>query len=302
MSFISARRVAMCFAYIFSLVIYPASANAGSSHSLQVEPNPVSQKLRTKYAKLQRDLLAKGRLRTDVGPAVSRQDHERLENDFMEIALFSEYGSGLNSGPASKPLLRWETPVRLRVIFGASVGKTQKREDLASIRKYSGKLSRATGHPISLAQADANLIVLVVNEAERQGLAKQLPKLIPGISKGLVRNVAAMQPNHLCMVVADPHRDRALGYKMAIAIVRAEHTGRMRNSCIEEELAQGMGLPNDCPTAHPSIFNDNEEFAVLTRRDELMLKMLYDPSLKSGMTATQAQPMISKLARRFQSN
>ena len=301
MKFCSARVLATGFLCALGVAVFPDATLGGSSKPLQVKPNPVSQKLRTKYASLQRDLLAKGRLRTDAGSASGAWNHKALERDFMEIALFSEYGNGgMSSGPASKPLLRWEEPVRLQVVFGASVDSEQKREDLASIRTYSRKLGRATGHPIALTQKDANFYVLVVNEAERQGLARQLPKLVPGISTGLVRSIAAMQPNHLCMVVADPHHDSSRGYRMAVAIVRAEHTGRMRNSCIEEELAQGMGLPNDCPTAHPSIFNDDEEFAVLTRRDELMLKMLYDPSLESGMTAAQAQPMISKLARRFQ--
>ena len=84
-----------------------------------------------------------------------------------------------------------------------------------------------------------------------------------------------------------------------ISVIRGELPERLRLSCIHEELAQSLGLVADYPRARLSIFNDNEEFAVLTRRDELMLKMLYDPSLKSGMTATQAQPMISRIARRF---
>lgn len=81
--------------------------------------------------------------------------------------------------------------------------------------------------------------------------------------------------------------------------MRAESSGRLRQACIEEELAQGLGLPNDCPTAVPSIFNDDQQYALLTRRDELLLKMLYDPALASGMTRAQAMPRITELARRL---
>jgi hypothetical protein len=58
-----------------------------------------------------------------------------------------------------------------------------------------------------------------------------------------------------------------------------------------------MGLPNDCDQATPSIFNDNQEYALLTRRDEILLRMLYSSSLASGMTAGEARPLITQIAR-----
>jgi hypothetical protein len=70
----------------------------------------------------------------------------------------------------------------------------------------------------------------------------------------------------------------------------------MRTACIEEELAQAMGLPNDCDEAEHSIFNDDQEYALLTRRDEILLGMLYHPSLASGMTAAEVRPRITPLA------
>ena len=73
----------------------------------------------------------------------------------------------------------------------------------------------------------------------------------------------------------------------------------MRLSCLHEEIAQGLGLANDSPRARPSIFNDNEEFALLTPQDELMLRMLYDPRLTPGMTEGQARPIAAALATQF---
>ena len=80
------------------------------------------------------------------------------------------------------------------------------------------------------------------------------------------------------------------------AVIRAEHPDLLRLSCIHEEIAQGLGLANDSPTARPSIFNDDEEFALLTRQDELMLKMLYNPALRPGMTEAEARPIVESLA------
>ena len=85
-------------------------------------------------------------------------------------------------------------------------------------------------------------------------------------------------------------------YSRAFAVIRAEHPDLMRQSCFHEEIAQGLGLANDSPKARPSIFNDDEEFALLTIQDEQMLKMLYDPRLSIGMTAKEAAPIITLLA------
>ncbi|MCP4818328.1 MAG: DUF2927 domain-containing protein, partial [Shimia sp.] len=61
--------------------------------------------------------------------------------------------------------------------------------------------------------------------------------------------------------------------------------------------AQGLGLPNDDPKARPSIFNDDDEFALLTTHDEMLLHMLYDQRLSAGMTVDEARPIIYILAR-----
>jgi hypothetical protein len=255
--------------------------------------------LATYYANLEAALVARGALKADRG-GTGRIDAARLERDFMQAALMEEYGSGLTAGAGarkSKRLLRWEDPVRIRVSFGASVPEEHRRADHRRITDYAARLARVTGRHISLAHDRANLHVLVVSEAERRGLAARLPDLVPGASQWMVRTISRMKPNHLCMVVAEPHADPRRGYARAVAIVRAEHSDLMRTACIEEELAQAMGLPNDCDEANPSIFNDNQEYALLTRRDEILLRMLYSSSLASGMTAAEARPLITQIAR-----
>ena len=81
-----------------------------------------------------------------------------------------------------------------------------------------------------------------------------------------------------------------------MAVIRAELPPLLRTSCIHEELAQGMGLANDSPGARPSIFNDDEEFALLTRHDELLLRILYDPRLRPGMSEAEAAPIVRRIA------
>ena len=66
-------------------------------------------------------------------------------------------------------------------------------------------------------------------------------------------------------------------YTRAFAVIRAEHPDLMRLSCMHEEIAQGLGLPTTARRARPSIFNDDEEFALLTPIGRVDAAMLYDP-------------------------
>ena len=84
-----------------------------------------------------------------------------------------------------------------------------------------------------------------------------------------------------------------------MAVIPAEHPALMLQACLHEEIAQALGLPNDSNLARPSIFNDDQEFALLTRMDELMLKILYSPELHPGMTADEARPVVEVLATRL---
>ena len=220
----------------------------------------------------------------------------------MEIALRSEYRMGptgmVRSGH-SAPLRRWEQPVRIAVTFGPSVPHAQQVQDRSVVNAVASLLARASGHSVRTVGSGANFHVLVLSDAEIDGIGPHLRQLMPGISNAAVGSVQRMNRNIFCMLVAMPGEDPSQGIVQAVAIVRAEHPPRMRRSCIEEELAQGMGLSNDSPDAWPSIFNDDEEFGVLTRHDELLLNLLYSRELRAGMTARDVATMISALSARL---
>ena len=199
-------------------------------------------------------------------------------------------------GGQASPLHRWEQPVRIDVSFGASVSPAQRGQDLNAIRTVAGRLQRASGHSVQVVDSRANFHVLVLSEAERANMRPLLRQLAPGLSRAAQNAFLRMRPNTFCMVVAIPGSDPAQGYQQAIAVVRAEHPPLMRRSCMEEELAQGMGLPNDSGEAYASIFNDDETYGVLTRQDELMLRMLYSDQLRCGLTARAVEPRILELA------
>ncbi len=252
------------------------------------------------FAQVQQTLLAQGMLRTDGGADIPVTDRMLAEN-FMRIALFDEYrrGSGgfVREETASN-LRRWEVPVRIGIRFGASVPSDRQATDRARIASFAARLAQITGHPISVDDRNPNFFIHVVSEDEREALGPVVRATLPGLGPAEVAGITAMPRTTYCLVYA--LADSATGaYTRAFAVIRSEHPDLLRLSCLHEELTQGLGLPNDSPRARPSIFNDDEEFALLTDQDELLLRILYSRELRPGMSAAEARPIVFSLAGRL---
>ncbi|WP_435257984.1 DUF2927 domain-containing protein [Thioclava sp. FR2] len=264
-------------------------------------PSAASNAVRLHFTKVQEELLGMGLLRTDGGDRDTPYTDRQLAENFIRIALYDEYARG-PGGPVQRQtesrLRRWEQPVRVALRFGPTVPATMRATDTARIRSYLARLSRITGHPITVSDASPNFTIHIVNEDERRALGSQIQQSLPGLTSGEVAGITQMPLSTYCLVYA--MSDGTSGrYSRAVAVIRAEHPDLLRLSCIHEEIAQGLGLANDSPRARPSIFNDDEEFALLTGQDELMLRMLYSPELRPGMTEYEARPIIQNLAKRL---
>ncbi|MBL3565633.1 DUF2927 domain-containing protein [Rhodovulum sulfidophilum] len=250
------------------------------------------------YARVQNDLLARGLLRTDGGEADVPFTRHALVEDFIRVALFDEYvtrDGHLVARETQSRLRRWEQPVRFGLVFGDTIPPGQRAIDRAEIAEYVGRLSRLTGLSMRItAPEQANFQIFVVNEDERRRIGPELRRLIPGIDIAAESTIAVMPRSTFCLVLAFSEGD-ASTYSSAVAVIRGEHPDRLRQSCIHEELAQGLGLANDSPAARPSIFNDDEEFALLTPHDELLLKILYDRRLRPGMRPSEARPIVEDI-------
>ena len=253
---------------------------------------------RAYYAQVQQSLLSQGLLRTDGGGPDTPYTDRMLADNFIRIALFDEY-SRSNGGPVqretSSRLRRWESPVRVGIEFGASVPSAQQSTDRARIGSFVARLAKITGHPIKMDQGNPNFTIYMVSEDERRTLGPRIAHEMPGLSRAEIEAITNLPRSTYCLVYA-ASKENSHAYSSAMAIVRAEHPDLLRLSCIHEEIAQGLGLANDSPTARPSIFNDDEEFATLTSQDELMLRILYDPALRTGMSEAEARPIVQSLA------
>ncbi|MFT4784822.1 MAG: hypothetical protein ACI9IV_002572 [Paracoccaceae bacterium] len=261
-------------------------------------PSAESRALRRHYRQVQADLLGQGLLRQDRGGPDVPFNARNLTDNFIKIALFEEYtrsGGRLIAKQAPTVLKRWDQPVRVSVQFGPSVPDATRQSDTTTVARYTRQLARATGHPVSFSNNDPNFFVLILSEDERRGVGPQLHQLMPGIDDSTVRQIEGLGREIFC-VVSTFSTGSDTQFRKAVAVIRAEHPDLLRTACLHEEIAQGLGLSNDSPAARPSIFNDDEEFGLLTEHDELLLRILYDDRLVPGMTAAQARPIVANLA------
>jgi len=252
------------------------------------------------YTQIQQTLLGQGLLRTDSGSDIPYTDRILAEN-FMRIALFDEYrrsASGFVREETESRLRRWEVPVRVGLRFGASVSAERQATDRARIASFVARLALVTRHPIIMDDAEPNFVIHIVSEDEREALGPKVRAMLPNLSPGDVAGITQMPRTTYCLVYALSEGNSG-AYTRAFAVIRSEHPDLLRLSCVHEELTQGLGLPNDSPRARPSIFNDDEEFALLTDHDEQLLRILYSEDLRPGMSAAEARPIVFSLARRL---
>lgn len=262
------------------------------------EPSAESKALSVYYRRLQNDLVARGLLRQDGGGPDTPFTDTMLARNFEQIAHYDEYtvvAERLRAVRSPSPLRRWDKPIRMSVEFGDTIPRDQRVADTVTVTNYAGRLARLTGLQITQTDANPNFFVLFLNEDDRRGYEGRLRQIVPGIAESAVRAVIDLPRTQLCIVIAFADGD-GTSYDKAVALIRGEHPDLLRLSCIHEEIAQGLGLANDSPNARPSIFNDDEEFGLLTRHDELLLRILYDPRLRTGMTADETGPIVRQIA------
>lgn len=274
-----------------------AERNRAANQVAATGVNAISQSQQNYYAEIERRLLDDNRLRLDRIPIDAPIDAETLARNFIQIALHNEYGSDgtRHANGTSAPLRRWQQPVHVDLEFGPSSDTALKREIRSEVAAFADRLEKITGQSIRLTDDVGNFTILVLSDEERRTSDLRLPDLAPGMPAQDIAALRDLSPEIYCSVFAYS-KGSPSSYAHAVAMIRTELPPLLRLSCIHEEMAQGMGLANDSPEARPSIFNDDEEFALLTRHDELLLQILYDSRLRPGMTEAEATPIVRKIA------
>ncbi|MBK0400627.1 DUF2927 domain-containing protein [Limibaculum sp. M0105] len=240
------------------------------------------------YREYENALTAIGDLRTDTAPEDAPFTNADLVRNFSRIALRHEVdiesaGSEENSAP--NPVQRWEGPIRWGLY-----GRGATPQDHAEIERFLNHVSDLTGLVTHEVERDVNLMILITEPAERPAFSAALRQLYPALADGFDTwrasgRVVCMASNLFSVMDEDV-------IVFGMVVIGSEVTGLLRRSCLHEEIAQALGLGNDHPEVRPSIFNDDEEFALLTEHDEWLLRILYDERLTPGMSEEEAMPVV----------
>ena len=261
-----------------------------------------------------------GGLRTDRDPSDAKLDADILQRNFRKIAFeFEEdpFGTGrqFDDGEHQIPMIRrWEQEIRLSVAIDSGVKTSARRDTYAFMRRL--KLITGVDFKISNAykvskeqEESANLLVFLGDgdffdqfiaafyedaktwDAENQEASAAILEFLDTWH-------ASYSPcaGSLYTELGEDGETPNGKIIAAIVAIRTDLAEPNTQSCIEEELAQTMGLPNDSADVRPSMFNDDGEFALMTRHDALLLQILYDNRLKAGMTPEQSMPIVRRIA------
>lgn len=200
-------------------------------------------------------LLPGGAATADESP-----DFDRLVRQFEVVAFGSEFGGLHREGR----IVKWAGPIRVRIRgFDADRYRDEVRDHLRDLERLTGLEIRLITWSSGMVPPDID-----VNFVSARGMHPQDP-LAPCLTRA-----------------ADTH----FILRRAEIFIAPEETV-LRRHCIVEELTQAMGLLRDSTLIARSIFNDDYHEPEMTAWDALMVRVLYDPAIRPGMTAGEAMPI-----------
>lgn len=83
----------------------------------------------------------------------------------------------------------------------------------------------------------------------------------------------------------------------AVVVFDIDARDELMRHCIAEEMVQVMGIPNDACKYRPSLFCEDDLVDEMQPADRVLLRTLYDPRLKPGMTREEAMPIAREIIR-----
>lgn len=205
-----------------------------------------------------------------------------VERAFYGVALEREYTAG------SHPLAKWNQPIRVWVDH--RVGDEELHQELADL--HVQHLTQITGLPIEFVSQQSRANVHWIYTRESRWIKEAKSAL----------NLKSTQHLKTAICTAGFRTDSSgaiVSADIVIPVDLARSRGKLL-ACVVEEITQALGLPNDSKHAYPSIFNDHTPEELLAPLDVVLLKLLYEPELKAGMTLSEAKPIVKRLIREYQ--
>ena len=291
---------------IFSLVIFLLLSSCGDNGGFfnkimsgEEFGDPQETKLGKYYSLLEERKTSLGLLRQDGGGADTPFDVDDIVEAFEQLAFYNEYDIDKNKllpNSNAVSLAKWKSNTNILVRFGTSIDKKQKEKDLLEINGLTRNLSEITNHKIEFSKQNENMYVVIANQEEIKTLIGEIGLTRPEFDPTRIPIITQLPKDIHCMAMTSMSSEPNSAISSALVIIRSELPTIMRKACIHEEIAQSLGLTNDSHFARPSIFNDDDEFATLTKFDEILLRILYDYRLQPGISEKEAAQLVKQIA------
>ena len=256
-------------------------------------------KLRKYYSRLEERKTSLGLLRQDGGGVDTPFDVNDIVEAFGQLAFYNEYDIDKNKllpNSNAVSLAKWKSNTNILVRFGTSIDKKQKEKDLLEINSLTRNLSEITNHKIEFSKQNENMYVVIANQEEIKTLIGEIGLTRPEFDPTRIPIITQLPKDIHCMAMTSMSSEPNSAISSALVIIRSELPEIMRRACFHEEIAQSLGLTNDSHFARPSIFNDDDEFATLTKFDEILLRILYDHRLQPGISKKSAAQLVKQIA------
>lgn len=211
----------------------------------------------------------------------TRYSNDSLTDVFVRLTHDLEWG-------ASRPhLIRYEGPVKVG-ISGRAAGQYSGFLD-----RFLAQVRTRTGIQISRTAGPHNLNVrFVPGNAFRAKVPQNSCVVAPG---NLTWSTFRSSPSRYGTRAYE--KQRAL-QAMTVFIPDNSEPWLVR-ICIIEEIMQALGTANDLFGLGPSIFNDDGAHLWPTNLDYLMLRVLYAPEMRTGMSRRQTKAVARQVLNRL---
>jgi hypothetical protein len=202
-----------------------------------------------------------------------------LKDGFFKTAFRAE----LQFDRPSERIRKFDEPVRVFVINRGTPDRS------ADIERIVDDIHGRVNHLDLAMTADRTKANLVVTLVRTRDFAQTIRSRY-GIAKS--RKIQqALRPQCLSGI----GKDESFRIRRAEVILPVDAGDFQFYDCAYEELLQALGLVNDDSSVPWTMFNDDVQMGFFDIYDQFLVNMLYDPSVRPGMTKSEVENLLPKV-------
>ena len=208
-----------------------------------------------------------------VSSAAGNPPPDQLRDGFFKVVFGLEYGRGHGD---SQRVKKFTETVRFHVVNLAHENRS------AAVHAFVTSLpEKVSGFRSVLARdrETANFTIFLVDRIDFSRV----------VSRELRADAVAMGAR--CLVGVRTRNGRILS-STAVIVVDDPY---LFQRCMVEEILQGLGPMNDNSTLSESVFNDSSRHTDFTSFDLALMRMLYHPAIRPGMTGSEVHQLLPQV-------